>query len=350
MENERINGDLCHDKVIKATRSKLRYARQKNYDSWKIKVRKKFEELLGLREIEKNACPLCFKIEWMREEKDYRLIRFTFESEVGAVVPCYLAIPKTGKEKYPVAITMQGHTTGFHVSIGKKLWKADDGYQPQEAFALQAVQNGFAALAIEQRGMGERRSWRSYGKDNVYQDRGHMCAVPSLVALSLGRTIIGERVWDISKAIDLLGNFSACDTDKIMIMGNSGGGTASYYAACYDERIKYSVPSCSFCSYKTSILDIEHCACNYIPNILQWFEMEDLACLIAPRSLTVVAGSKDIIFPIDGVRKSFETVKEIYRKAGAEEKCALVETPNAHYWNENIVWKAVREETERLGW
>ena len=45
----------------------------------------------------------------------------------------------------------------------------------------------------------------------------------------------GERMWDVSKAIDALAEFPKCDTDKIFITGNSGGGTMSFYAACYDE-------------------------------------------------------------------------------------------------------------------
>jgi hypothetical protein len=53
--------------------------------------------------------------------------------------------------------------------------------------------------------------------------------------------------------------------EKIVITGNSGGGTASFYSACLDERIKISAPSCSFCTYDSSILDIHHCPCNQIP-------------------------------------------------------------------------------------
>ena len=56
-------------------------------------------------------------------------------------------------------------------------------------------------------------------------------------------------------AIDALVMFPQCDTDKILITGNSGGGTMSFYAACFDERIKLSVPSCAFCSYEDSIMN-----------------------------------------------------------------------------------------------
>lgn len=345
-----INGDLCHDVLLESTSQRLGYNKNVYFDTWRTEIREKFIELTGLKKIEQNACPLQVHIESEEVKPDYKQIRFTFESEYGAVVPCYLLIPNTKKEKYPVAITLQGHSTGFHNSIGEPKYENDKKGYPRTAFAVQAVQNGCVALAIEQRGMGERRSWRSYGKDNVYRDRAHMCFIPALRAISIGRTIIGERIWDVSRAIDALKEFSVCDLDKILITGNSGGGTISYYAACYDERIQLSVPSCSFCSYKQSILDIEHCACNYIPDVYNWFEMQDLACLLAPRSLAVITGQVDPIFPIDGVRKAFETVKDIYEHVRAKDCCRIVETPNAHFWSADIVWQTIREEMMRLGW
>lgn len=148
----------------------------------------------------KNTCPLNFQIEWSEKKDTYTLIRFTFDSEMGATVPCYLLIPNKKKQKYPVVITLQGHSTGFHLSIGQNKEEGDEKKLPRVAFAVQAAQNGYVALAIEQRGMGERRSSRSYGEENKFFQRPHMCAFASLTAISLGQTVIGERVWDISRA------------------------------------------------------------------------------------------------------------------------------------------------------
>ena len=113
------------------------------------------------------------------------------------VVPCYLLIPDNGKKKYPVVITLQGHSTGFHNSINVAKYPGDEEDLPRVAFAIQAVENGYAALAIEQRAMGEtkpQKEKRNWGK---------MCSFTAQVAFSLGRTLIGERVWDVSKAIDV---------------------------------------------------------------------------------------------------------------------------------------------------
>lgn len=339
-----INGDLCHTLLSKNTPRTLGFSEEKDFSTWKKQVKGKLSELLGMAEIQKNACPLNVQIEKEEEKDGYRQIRFVLESEKGAFVPCYLLIPNTGKEKYPVAITLQGHSSGFHNSIGEPKNESENEYAlGRGKFAVQAVQRGYAALAIEQRAMGERTTKR-HTFDAV------MCTFTAMTALQLGRTILGERIWDVSRAIDALANFPVCDVDKIVLTGNSGGGTATYYTACMEERIQIAAPSCSFCSYETSIMDIYHCACNYIPRMCQWFEMEDIACLIAPRNLIVIAGVEDRIFPIHGVRKSYATVEKIYKTAGHAGKCRLVETPKAHWWCEDIVWNAIDEEAKKAGW
>lgn len=339
-----VKGDYCHDLLIAKTKQKLAYKAGVDYAEWKKAVRAKLIELTGLDKIKANAedCPLNIDIESEEKKDGYTQLRFTFESEHGAVVPCYMLVPDTGKDKYPVAITLQGHYKGgMYGSIGEIRVESDNAYQPRGAFAVQAVRNGYIALAIEQRAMGERRP----SADNR---QGEMCSFTALRAFNLGRTLVGERTWDISRAIDCLARFDKCDLTKIVVTGNSGGGTASFYAGCYDERIKVVAPSCAFCNYQTSIMDLYHCACNYIPQAYEWFEMQDLSCLIAPRKFVPIAGKEDRIFPIHGVRTGFETVKNIFREENAEENCRLVETPKGHWWCEDIVWNAINEALETL--
>ena len=334
-----IKGDLCHEILMKKTKGKLRYSDNVNYPEWKQQMKDKLYELLGMDDIINNACELKLTIEKDEIIDDYRQIRFVFESEIGAFVPCYLLIPNTNKEKYPVAITLQGHSSGFRNSIGI----GDAEYIKRGDFGRQAVKNGYAALCIEQRAMGERVTSR-----HDFEPR--MCAFPSLTALLLGRTILGERIWDIMKAIDLLENFDMVDASKIVITGNSGGGTTSYYAACMDERIKISAPSCAFCSYEHSLFYKFHCDCNFIPGAYKWFEMQDLACLIAPRNLIVIAGEYDTIFHIDGVREGMQTVEKIFEQEGVKDNCRLVVTDKAHWWCKDLVWPAINEVATKLGW
>lgn len=348
---KKLNGDLCHEILASNAQRKLAFNPKSNYDLWKRDVRLKFEELFGICRIRENICPLNIDVEEITERDGFKQIRFTFESEIGSVIPCYLLVPNGKINKYPVAIELLGHVSGFHNCIGVAKYDDDiEKYFPRYNMGIQAVRNGFAALCIEQRGMGENGSPRTYGEDVIFKPCRQTCAFISLTAINLGRTVLGERIWDVSRAIDALGEFEkyGIDLNKIIITGQSGGGTASYYAACYDERIKYSAPSCGFCTYQDSIMDIEHCACNYVPGICDWFEMADIAGLMAPRKLTIYAGKLDDIFPIEGVRKAFETIKEIYASVGMPDNCRLVETPKNHYWCDELVWENILADTERI--
>ncbi len=335
-----------HKNLIHAMKPYLSFDPQKDYAVWKKELYAKFIELSGLDLIEaEEPCDPKLEIEYTEENDGYTETRFTFQSEEGYRVPCFLLIPNGNREKYPVAITLQGHSTGFHNSVGQIKYARDPAYHPRGQFGVQSVKRGFATLCIEQRGMGERRPRAT--EEECYQS----CTYTAMQALQIGRTILAERVWDVHKAIDLLASaFPVCDTEKVLITGNSGGGTASFYAACYDKRIKLCAPSCSFCPYSPSILDMYHCTCNYIPSAYRYFDMQDLAALIAPRNLSVIAGVKDNIFPIEGVRKGYETVKKFYKIEDVEDACSLTVTPREHWWCEDIVWGEILRVTEKLGW
>ena len=109
--------------------------------------------------------------------------------------------------------------------------------------------------------------------------------------------------------------------------GNSGGGTTTLWLAAIDERITVAVPSCYFCSFRASILGLRHCECNYVPGILELAEMGELAALLAPRPMRVIAGERDPIFPIAGVREQYRTAERAWALANAPERLSLSRAP-----------------------
>ena len=333
MTNQFINSDLCHEKELEALKPSMAFSDDVDFKVYQSQVREKYLELLGVMP-EKVLANV--SVEYSKDMGTYQDIRFVFDSEKFAKVPCHLWIPNNGKEKHSVVICLQGHASGMHISMGKPIYEGDEETISggDRDFARQIIKEGYAALIIEQRAFGERKSGNCEG--------GTMCHHPAMLALMLGRTLIGERVWDVSRAIDALEAFPQIDTEKIAIMGNSGGGTCAFYAACFDERIKMVMPSCSVCTYKDSIGAMFHCVCNYIPNIVRYFDMGDLSVLIAPRPFIIVAGREDHAFPIDGVNKTFDTVKRIYKKAGFEDNCKLIVGDGGHRFYASPSWDVFR--------
>ena len=146
------------------------------------------------------------------------------------------------------------------------------------------------------------------------------CQPSSGAAFLLGHTMVGWRVYDAIRSYDYLSTRPDVDMERLGIMGISGGGTTSFYTAALDQRVKVAVVSGYFNTFKDSILSISHCIDNYIPNVLKYAEMYDIAGLIAPRALFVESGTEDTIFPIDATRSSYEYAKEIFKIFNAEDK------------------------------
>ena len=328
--------DLIHEKIVSTRTPLLMFDENADYITWKNSVKEKLVELLGDMP---EKVPLNVDIEWRQEFDTYVEIRFSFDAEAETKVPCHLFIPKEVKKPCPVVICLQGHTTGMHISFGYPIFDPDEGYIARDGdFACQALKEGYAALVIEQRGFGERFTSKDHAPEGE-----PTCWYPSMSALLVGRTMIGERVWDISCAIDALNVFDEIDMSRVGCMGNSGGGTAAYYAACMDERIKIVMPSCAVCTFKDSIGLMRHCVCNYIPGIAKYFDMGDLACLIAPRPLVMVSGKYDVGFFFRGAVESYNTIQRIYNKAKVPDKCKLVVGDAGHKFYPVLGCKAFRE-------
>ena len=326
--------------LLQATTPLLRYQPGMDTMQWKETTKAKLNELMGMDAF--RPCPLNMTIEWEKDHEDFHEIRFTFQTEEGYVVPCHMlipnALPKNATETPTPVICLQGHSTGMHISLGRAIYDCDpEDLKGDRDFAIRAVKEGFVPIVMEQRYMGE------CGGDEV----GPSCLSPrceSLVSLLLGRCAIGERVWDISRLIDLLEeNFSdKLNLEKLICMGNSGGGTATFYASCVEERIKTAIVSCAFCTYKDSIAAMPHCACNYIPKSALYFDMGDLAGLMAPRNLLIVAGKDDPIFPLHGVKESYELAKTFFKAAGCEDRLQFVIGDGDHRFYADQAWEAYR--------
>ena len=324
------------NQVLAKNEPSMRYDGSEPFTAWQAKARKKLEELLGLPF---RKCDDAFQITGQTECDGYRKIDFEFQSEEGYFVPCNLLVPSVLETALPGVICLQGHSTGKHISIGEPKFENDAAsIAGGRDFAVRAVKEGCCAIAMEQRYMGSAGQNETGSPACLSNNAG-------MATLLLGRTAIGERVWDIMRLIDVIYSHLTkyIDTDKLICMGNSGGGTATFYASCMDERICYSMPSCAVCTYEASIMAMYHCPCNFVPGIRKYFNMGDLGGLIAPRPLVVVCGVEDPIFPVDGVEESFALIQKAYKELGKEELCRLVKGDGGHQFYPDDAWPVMQE-------
>ncbi len=116
-------------------------------------------------------------------------------------------------------------------------------------------------------------------------------------------------------------------------VGLSGGGTVTLFTAALDQRITCAVVSGYMNTFRASIMSIEHCFCNYIPGILQYAEIPDIAGLIAPRPLLVESGMHDPIYPSKATQQALDELRPVYRCLGAEDRLDADFFEGEHQWS-----------------
>ena len=304
--------------------------------SWQEKARKELVGLLGMERIfSAPGVELAPQLIWERRNQYGKITKLSLQMDADFRNLVYVCIPDNATPPYRTFICLQGHTTGMHNSLAVDINDETTPIEtvPDDDFAIGCMKRGIAAICLEQ---------RAFGYNSREEGHRHECMFHAMRALLVGETLLAQRIFDVDRVIDYIYSRDDLAHDSIGVMGNSGGGTATYYAACMDDRIKVAMPSCSVCSFSQSIGTLYHCACNYVPSLGKYVDMGDLASLIAPRKLIVVAGKVDTGFLIKGTEDEFEIIKKIYAKAGEPNGCALVIGDGGHRFYADPSWNIFR--------
>lgn len=294
-------------------RMTFRASNRAEAEIWQRDLRIKLTELLGSFP---NRTPLKARILATRQFPGYRREKFVFYSRPGVAVIGYLLVPSKGKGPHPVVIAVPGHGPGVDDIVGIDEQGRDRTGKPgyEHDFAIQVVEHGMAALAIEPMAFGYRRDQRTKTKGPTVS----ACQPAAGSALLFGETMIGWRVWDVIRAIDWIQTRPDLDSKRIGCMGISGGGTCTLFSSALDTRIQAAFVSGYLNTFRDSIMAMSHCIDNYVPGILNWAENYDVAGLIAPRPFFSEGGEQDPIFPVAATRESFARLKKVYAVFDAE--------------------------------
>jgi dienelactone hydrolase len=266
-------------------------------------------------------------------------------SEPDVVVPFWLLVPK-GTGPFPLGLFPHGHESyGMDTYVG--IWDSEEKRRRIEDedrdVAVQAVQRGFIAIAPATRGFAPADL-----PDLTERHGGRDCRSQLIHCLLAGRTAIGERVWDLQCLLDWASGRRDVDACRVLMMGNSGGGVATLYAAACDPRVTIAVPSCSFCSLVSVDGNVHHCDCNAEPGILSWGGFHDVAGLIAPRHLLIVNGRQDALFPVDEVDRAVAKVRRIYTAAGAGGRMSHRYGEGGHRFYKDLMWPFIEQALDDL--
>jgi dienelactone hydrolase len=280
----------------------------------------------------------------------------TFQTTPDLRVPAYVLIPKKAALPAPGLLVLHCHG-GAYVWGKEKVVAVDNEPAALSEFkqqlyqgtsiATELVRRGYVVITIDMFYWGERRmllqddppSYREPQRmtaDEIAAFNRRSSQNEQLVARSLltaGITWPGVMLWDDLRTLDYLASRPEVDRRRLGCVGLSVGGYRSFLLAALDERIKAAVDV----GWMTSLAaNIRRHVLNtvgltfHIPGLYRYLDLPDLAALIAPRSLLVMNGSKDALFPPVGVEQAFRKIEACFRKAGVPERqrCRLYDVPH----------------------
>ncbi len=290
------------------------------------------------------------------DRDDYIEEYLTFQTTPDIRVPAFVLIPKNVSLPAPGLVVLHCHG-GAYVWGKEKVVAVEhehpalsefkQGLYEGTSIANELVRRGYVVITIDMFYWGERRMLLD-DDPSSYHEPQRMTAEEvqafnrrssqseQLVARSLmtaGITWPGVVLWDDLRTVDYLAGRPEVDPRRLGCVGLSVGGYRSFVLAALDSRIKAAVDVGWMTSYASNIR--RHVVNTvgftfHIPGLYRYLDLPDLAALIAPRSVFVINGSRDALFPPDGVDKAHKKIEDCFRKAGVTERqrCRVYDAPH----------------------
>ena len=251
----------------------------------------------------------------------FTIEKIIYDSLKNFPVTANLYMPQAAvKRPAPAVVLCSGH--GLEA-------KAYPNYHRQ---AMLLAQNGMVVLAFDPVGQGERLQLidRATGAQTItWGTREH--SYIGLACELLGTNIARYFIRDAVRGVDVLCSRPQVDPARIGVTGSSGGGTQTCLLMLAEPRLAAAAPSC-YVTERLTYMKAFHAhdaEQNWFGHIPAQFNYADFLAVFAPKPVLLVGVEYDF-FPLEGLQKTYEIGKQLYKTMGAEDRCDLVLDRHVH--------------------
>lgn len=255
----------------------------------------------------------------------FRIEKVIYESLPHVYVTALVYVPEDGHPKHPAVLVPAGH--------------AANGKIHYQELAQRLVRSGYIVLSWDPIGQGERSQfWDPVRKSSPYNLITNEHAILGRMALLRGQNLARYEIWDGMRAVDYLLSRRDVDSTHLAITGTSGGGFQAAMLGALDPRIGVIIPSCYITAmpmrvanriFKDPDTDPEQDPPGFLSNGI---DHAGLLLMMYPRPVLIAAASLDF-FPIEGTRKTFNEVQELYQRFGYGSWFRMTESYNDHQYS-----------------
>jgi hypothetical protein len=263
----------------------------------------KLADLQRTREAGATAIPFDAKVLSSETRDGYVWKEIEFNSTPARRVKAILTVPipadGAALKKYPAVVCIHGHGGQRKIVYDPKSLYA--------GFATKLAEDGYVTISTD------------VGQHKVYEE---------------GRTLMGERLWDVLRCADYLTTLAEVDAERLGCGGLSLGGEMAMWLGAMDPRMKVTVSS-GFLTKMSGIDNDSCCLCWKFPGLTENFEFCDIYSMIAPRGLMCQNGEKERApggFPIDVAKPAMAEIERAYAVFDAKKNAMLDIHPGGHVY------------------
>ncbi|MGB7296233.1 MAG: alpha/beta fold hydrolase [Candidatus Aminicenantales bacterium] len=255
---------------------------------WQRNLRSRLFELLKMNDLLRAKIPLDSRLMTSEERLGHIFQEVEFNSTPGRRIKAIVTIPRTGTPPYPAVVSIHGH--------GGSRYVVYDRSNVYKGFASELAEAGYVTIAVD------------VGQHEVNEP---------------GRTLMGERLWDVMRSVDYLLSMKDVDRAAIGCAGLSLGGEMAMWLAAMDERVAACVSS-GFLTVMDQ-MEHDHCMCWKFDGLRELVDFADIYSLVAPRPLQCQNGLREppTMFVVPLARWALKEIRLIYADMGKPDNVGL---------------------------
>jgi cephalosporin-C deacetylase-like acetyl esterase len=200
---------------------------------------------------------------------------------------------------------------------------------------------GFAICAIDLRGIGMAFPRNPKGGPLFYRGE-HSDSGYAWAGLTIGKPVLGQRVWDVLCCLDYLETRSDVDRARLHILGIGGGTIASLMGAVLDERVKSIALSHGLVDFRSVVESEDYSIALswFVFGLLREFDLPDLVAALAPRPCLLLnpTGPDGEGLPMLTLETKYQNAGDLYSKARASGRLKLLVQSDLEFQEALLEW------------
>lgn len=312
-----------------------------SFADWRVEARDVLMECMQ----QFPPAPSSYQMELVATEtrNGYEARKILFNVSEWSRISAYLLVPE-GKGPFPAVIMLHDH--GAHFSIGKEKMVRpflvdDEVYADADDWARRCydeqytgdyfAQHGYVVLAIDALFWGERG--RKEGVDYDVQQ-----ALASNL-LQMGTSWGGLITMDDVRSAEFLSTLPEVDAERIGSLGFSMGAHRSWMLAAATDKVKVAGSVCwmNTTEHLMTMTNNQNKGGSaysmIIPGIRRFMDYPHVASIACPKPSLFFNGSRDKLFPVEGVKDAFAEMEKVWQSQQATDKLVTKIWDEPHFFS-----------------